>query len=271
MTKRRRSQVRWVTVTPEHAQLVLMCNTNNRYLDKTTWRRYGEDMMTDRWQDNGEVSVQVSGTWDDPGEVLNGQHKLTAIAHYGITIDLLIAEHVNPATYVTMDSGKPRSLAHDLQREGVKDASNVAAAVRLSYLWAKGDPRSRIKITRQDISPYWQEHRDIVDSSVRARRFVRHLRVSRSVLAAFHYRVRDIDPEDAETFLIGLQDGAELAHTSPILHCRNRLVDFAMHDSFPEQDVVLGYLITAWNLWRDGYKVESVTYKPGRSEYPEPK
>lgn len=263
---------RWVFVTLELAEFWLHHNEHNRMRYKSTWSRYAEAMSRGKFLHNGQVNIILAGTADEPVELLNGQHQLEALLMYGEPMWMLLSERIAPETWATMDGGKPRHFTHDLERLGVPNAARVSAATRMLYLWLKGDPRDRIKVERFDLLDFYLDHRDI-DLSVRAATGIsRSVRGSASVLAAAHYRCRQVDAGDADRFFSSLTTGADLSTTSPLLHLRKYLIMVGASKDHVEQDTRLGMIATAWNLWRDGYNVTGIKYKHDRAApFPEPK
>lgn len=257
--------------SPLQGERLLRYNFNNRNIARTRVASYEAAMRLGTWRENGETNVALQGDWENPVRLLGGQHTLSALVAAGVTLPLLIAYYVPPETMVTMDAGYTRNFAHDLQREGVPNASNVAAAVRLCYLWTYHDPRDRIAIQRFQLYPFWQEHPEIAEYVRRAMKLRRHIRGSSAVLAAAYWRFAQIDSDDAEIFFSYLEDGSGLLASDPILLLREKFVGTWARQAAPqEQDFVLGYVVTAWNAWRDGRKLRQLNYRHGRGPFPAP-
>ena len=126
-----------VLMTSEIVDRFLAANHGNRtprpaYCD--VWRDTyiaGEDLYT------GDT-VGVTGTVADPGRLVNGQHRLYGLqAAFVEEPDLeewmIVAEHVDEAAYIVIDTNKPRSLKDYLDHVGEKSTARLGGVIRFSY------------------------------------------------------------------------------------------------------------------------------------------
>lgn len=121
-----------VYVTPEIAARWLDKNTRNRKAAAAVVRKYAEDMRAGRWVLTG-APIQFSGDL-----LLDGQHRLMAVVQSGATIPFFVVRNLEAGAQHYMDIGKKRTISDQLTLDGVKNASIVAAAARLSFLWHNG-------------------------------------------------------------------------------------------------------------------------------------
>lgn len=109
----------------------------NRPISETVVARYVADMADSLWINNGQPIV-----FSDAGELLDGQHRLSAIIKYGQPVSMMVVRGVPRQAFVTMDSGKPRKLPDVLGIEGYKYRFNLAACSRLCFNYIAGVAQS---------------------------------------------------------------------------------------------------------------------------------
>ena len=73
-------------VTPELALLYLSKNDGNCPIDERRVRDFEEDMRAGRWREKGGVPIIITPT----GELLNGQHRLTALVRAGLSMTMRV-------------------------------------------------------------------------------------------------------------------------------------------------------------------------------------
>lgn len=122
-------------VDAELAKEMLAKNAKGqRSISKITAERYAADMETDDWLFNG-APIMIS----NKGELLDGQHRLTAIAESGVAQILLIVAGVDAHAMATIDAGRKRSYADLLRIRGVSNPSVVAALTARVWHWFHGN------------------------------------------------------------------------------------------------------------------------------------
>lgn len=100
-------------ITPEMAKEYLSHNIINRNISEGKVRAYAKDMENGNWQLNGE-----SISFNESGELTNGQHRLTACVKSKHSFDAVVVRGVSDA--VTLyDRGRNRSIADSMIMEGL--------------------------------------------------------------------------------------------------------------------------------------------------------
>lgn len=134
------------TITPQAAQSYLIHNSHNRTLAESVIRRYAADIAAGRWKRNGASIV-----FGRSGRLLDGQHRLQAIARGTVSVESLVVRNADDAVFDTIDSGKSRSLTDIVGLMGVQNAKVASPAARLAYAYASGGsiakPPPRIAVT----------------------------------------------------------------------------------------------------------------------------
>ena len=113
-------------LSPAEATALLAGNTNNRALNKRAVARYSAAMQRGEWRiGNDAICLAADGT------LLNGQHRLNAVAESGCTVQLLFREQVDPADLKAMDQGTKRIGADIATLVGHRMTKPQAKALRL--------------------------------------------------------------------------------------------------------------------------------------------
>lgn len=112
-------------ITPQMAsQWLLDGNLSNRSKSAVNLSKLADDLKKNRWRLHHQGVAFRSD-----GKLLDGQHRLTEIAHTGVSAYLLITINVTDEAQRTIDSGKTRTLidvAKIYQVAGVVDERRVA-------------------------------------------------------------------------------------------------------------------------------------------------
>lgn len=119
-----------MTITPELAEKWLENNSINRRINRGRVKQYAYDMMTGKWQLNGEaIKVYTDGSLAD------GQHRLAAIIETGKPVKMCVITDV-PKGVTVQDRGRTRSTIDSMILEGYpKDLANKdnVAVAKLHY------------------------------------------------------------------------------------------------------------------------------------------
>lgn len=118
-------QTEVVKLTPELAAQFMSRNTTNRPLSTEAVRSYSLAIKRGDWLVNGEAII-----FDDADNMLNGQHRCSAVIHAGTPIDVLVVRGVDRGAFKTMDQGKRRTAGDVLGVAGEKNPNNLAAAAK---------------------------------------------------------------------------------------------------------------------------------------------
>lgn len=102
------------TITPSQAAYWLShCNPKNRPINKSHVQRLASDMKAGRWR------VTNQGFAFSPsGQLLDGQHRLSAVAMSGVSIQSYVFENIEVESQLVMDQGSKRSTQHAITLQG---------------------------------------------------------------------------------------------------------------------------------------------------------
>ncbi len=114
-----------IKITPSMAREWLNHNKWNRTL-RPNWI----DQLTAMIQ-RGEWSVTNDAIcFGEDGNLMNGQHRLTAIERSEITVDALVLYGVSKEAFMVMDQGKKRTIS-----DATQIPKKVSESLRLAALW----------------------------------------------------------------------------------------------------------------------------------------
>lgn len=116
-------------ITPEKAAAYLGSNfADNRKLRQSVVDQYANDMQAGRWIDTGEPI-----RFDAYGNMVDGQHRLTAICQSGITLDMYVIRGLSDGAHLVIDTGQKRTPADALRIIGIQgyEANRAALAKRI--------------------------------------------------------------------------------------------------------------------------------------------
>jgi multidrug resistance efflux pump len=83
-------------ITPEQAAEYLKNNAYHRKVKKKKVAEYMKEMVDGNWKLNGKTIV-----FDRDGRLLNGQHRLGAVAEAGVSLTTLVVRGVDPEVLET--------------------------------------------------------------------------------------------------------------------------------------------------------------------------
>lgn len=260
-----------VKVTPELAEKWLAQNTHNRNLRENAVIAYARDMENGAWRENGE-SIKFAAD----GTLLDGQHRLQAVALSGVTLRMLVVSGLANASQETMDDGRKRTLADALKLRRESNAVVLAALLRRGLMWTHGYYRNTgaYSPTNTECLNFLERHPEVRDSATAATSLRRPTKLPASVLGLTHWLFVRIDAADTQWFFDHLASGVDLPQYHPVWALRRR-ADLADRDTgrVPE-DMLLACVIKAWNAYRAGEQIKILSFKPGGAspeKFPMPK
>lgn len=204
------------TITPELAAHYLALNTQNRPLNQRHVDFLVDEIKGGRWRLNGE-SIKLNGT-----RLLDGQHRLSAIAMSGQAIQSLVVRNIDGSVFDTIDLNRRRSGADVLSIVGEQNASQIASTLQFlhSYRTNAVTNSYRLSVTKmQEELALFPGCRKSVSMANQ-----KGLIMPVSVAAGIHYLASLVDRTIADQFLSDLISGASLQQHDPVLLLRNRMI-----------------------------------------------
>lgn len=240
------------TITPSIARQLLASMNGNRHVTQASVDTLVREIRAKRWRLNGEPIII---DWD--GHMVDGQHRCEAVIKCDLAIDSLVVRGVDPSAFLSIDTGRSRTVGDSLSISGEVNANALAAALRGILRMSGGHARVAIgKMTPQD--------------AVTAMELVPNIRhwVSRFVstdarkimpsnfAAVLAVMEQAHGAEVTEAFLVAVCTGANLAHDSPVLHLLRRRR--TVHDTL---DMTLALSIKAAAAYARGIPMRMLRWK----------
>lgn len=260
-----------IEVTPALAEKWLEQNTHNRSVREKAVYAYARDMEAGNWQENGE-SIKFAAD----GVLLDGQHRLEAIVLSGTTQRMLVVTGLPNATQETMDDGRKRTLNDALSLRGEEYAVPLSSLLRRALMWQNGLYRNTgaYTPTNTECLAFLAEHPEVRASAKVASQARKGSRLPASVLGLTHWLFSQIDAEDAEWFFERLASGVGLEEYHPVWTLRKRAAEIDDSAGRVPEDMLLAFVVKAWNAYRDGEPVKLLRFRPGGANperFPMPK
>lgn len=262
-----RIKARIMVITPDLAKQWLEKNKLNRRLSAVHAKRLSRDITAGRWVFTGLPIV-----FDSNGDLVNGQHTLTAVVDAGTPIVSLVVSGVEPKALFAFDDGKRRSFADLCVIHGKEHVACIQSITRVVLRYERGaieTPGVCFSIGEQE--DCLQRNPDIEDAA----RFVgsnKSLRavIQPSVSGFVRWHTNRINPEKSSVFFAGLATGIGLDQGDPILLLREGLRNAQTASKKiigMDSKYVLAITIKAWNGFIKGQKMRCLRW---RSDGPQP-
>lgn len=253
------------TITPEVATIMLLGNLVNRRLRPQRVALYAKQMILGQWRLTGESIVFTSS-----GQLLQGQHRLTACIEAGVPFTTVVVRGVERDAMRNMDTGMARTATDVFFFEGIANSTWQSAAVRQLIGIKRGAQTSSSAlalITRDELIDFYRQNSETLDIAGRisgpAYSALRHTRAGWASLA---FLACEVDSELAESFFAGIGTGADMATGDARLalraYCLNRTAQ-RRPIQWPE---LVANGIRAWNSWIDGKSIDHIKgWKPAQA------
>lgn len=268
-------------ITPKVAQQLLATMIKNRALSQSKVVEYAIAMDEGRWILNGET-IKI----DKQGRLFDGQNRLNACILAGKPFRTYIARGIEDENaFATVDVGKNRTHGDIFGIAGFVSANITSAAAMVIYAlktcsmgWSGitnrrnrlgktrlgqtllRKPSSGAMVSKEDLLNFAEPYREELLSCVRYAQNCKAKKVlAMGVIAGCMVLFREKDAVQAQAFFDNLGEGAGLSATDPVLHLRERLMEFGRKGSVKmSRWYYVGLTIKAWNKRRAGETVRSL-------------
>lgn len=223
----------------------------NRKLNDAHVERLAEDMRRGDWRQTFDPV-----RFNKKGELVDGQHRLSAIVASGKTVPLYVARNLDARAMAVIDTGRARSAADVLQINGVKNARKLAAAAKamhyfdLGKLASSGPAVSFAQLQRTiKAHPFLG---DAVEQVVQNSVIQPHAQLAMVYCLAHEKHARK-----AEEWIAAVQEGENIGRGNPAFELRKRLLGMRGGVGATTQirgPAVAAMIINAWNLYLAGRK-----------------
>ncbi|MBF0453890.1 MAG: hypothetical protein HQL72_03610 [Magnetococcales bacterium] len=259
-----------MTITPALARKWLERNEKNRNLKDRKVQELVSTIEDSHWRLNGESICFSSG-----GRLLDGQHRLHAIAKSGIPAEAVIIFGVDDSVMRTYDQGVKRTNADHFNISGEKNCVVLGATIRLLYMWKTLQfHRSGPKFTpdQETLDKLLAEHpsvRNSVQISKKATRFI-----TSANAAALHFLFSQTGIEmrsgqsAADHFLEKLGSGENITRQDAVYRLREALTENRTSKKLTSIQM-RAMTIKAWNIFSQDKKRGRIHWDADEEAFPE--
>lgn len=246
-----------VEVNPETAELLLaMRPAYQRPLRPSRVKSFASLIREGRF-----LTTHQGIAFDREGHLIDGQHRLKAVVETGVTIETNASFGLPHDTFRAMDRGAARSVADDLQADGLftnaKEAGTFSAAARLLAMIDDGK-----RVTSSATGSTWtlDQAMDIFDRHAELPLAVRLAQMlpkcmPKAAFAALWALFAEKDRKAADAFASGMISGEGMSAGNPILCLREWCIASRVGGSKRAADEFVFRAIHAWNNARRGRDV----------------
>jgi len=266
----------FMTVTPTQAKKWLEQNTSNRPVNESNLASLIYDMNRKNFHLTGEPIK-----FDEEGVLLDGQHRLMAIAKSGEAIRMLVVHGLDRAAFKYLDTGRKRQASDVLAIEKYSSPAKIAAMVKFiigfqkgqwsvasSYSGGKGRPHQRAY--NSDISNFVAENKESIYDSFPYGFTSKNRVASPAYVSGLHFILKSKDEVLADEFFHKLVTGEDLNAKSPIYLLRQKLINDIRATRKMKSIEKLALICKAWNLCRSKKTVTSLTWVQMKEAFPKP-
>lgn len=255
-----------VTITPAMARkLTAELADNQRKLRETKVAQYARDMKAGDWPLTGDtIKIDVNG------KLIDGQHRVAAIALAEIDVEMFVAYDVDPAVMPVLDNGLTRKFGDVLHISGTPNRNLTGAIVRyVCQFEAKNYTASsgfgRPVPTNSEMLTRFEADVELFQTSTQRGYDVQRSRLTPGGPAGTAFflftKASDAGTDYAHRFFDSLLSGANLELGDPILALRNR-VTRARIERLKSAEYLALYVRT-WNALAGGRTLDTVPIVTG--------
>jgi len=255
-------------ITPSRAKELLEANINNRRVKIDVVNRYANDILAGRWkEDTGEV-IKISKS----GIILDGQHRLYAIAKANTAIYLHIVYGVNDSVSDVLDTGSVRNASDVFKLNGIVNDGAIPGMIQFynkikkeRFVTHRDTNLSNAEILSKyyENDALWQEVFRVSQRWYNA--FAKIL--SKSIIGGFYCRFREINPELAEQFMNELCTGINTSNDT-IRLLKDKLIKDKISNKKLSTTLKMIFIIKTWNCFIQGIELKRLSFDYENESYP---
>lgn len=255
-------------ITPELAEHYLAKRPNSqsdikqRSVSDKLVDRYAEDMAAENWPFTGDPV-----RFNTLGELVDGQHRLRAVAQAGSSELMIVIRGLAPETFSVFDTGRARSFTDVLTSMGISNVSMVAGVTRRVFHWRRGNygvpnvgrvpnpPFLGVPASPSMLLETFEAFKPEIQQAARRGAGLKQQfapKTAAPAVVAFVYLVLSrLDLERTELFFHELQQGpAQAGPEYPIFVLRERLKKYVPTAESASPDWVwIHFFFRTWNAW----------------------
>ena len=251
-------------ITPQQAKALLENNVGNRPMKKSLVEYYASEMSAGRWNFNGD-SIRISSD----GIILDGQHRLQAIALSGIAQNYVIVNGLPPEVFNTIDRGKGRTVGDSFAVAGEKNSSLLAAAVRVvAMLEDKTITRNGTHLSAVRAIEILEAHPDLRYWANKFGTTALKSKFDSSIYSCATLFGEKYGKEKIEVLMNQLSNGESLSKTDPAYVLRERAIANKTSFSKIPKVAMVAIQIKGFKAFVEDRQVIRLTFSPSSELFP---
>lgn len=264
-----------VEVTPGKAQMLLAAMPPQRPLAASRVTQLAKAIRAGRWQ------VTHQGlAFDEKGQLIDGQHRLTACVEADMPIRIVCAFNVPSSSVSAIDRGRIRVIADDLVMSGIVSSSAHAQTMQAAARIIRQLEAGKLPwVTAKDENPFTVDdaisilntHPKLEDTAawvITHRK--RGLSMPAAPFVAFLTLFREINESKAMRFAEDIVSGVGLNEDDPAYVLRDTLMQTqrAPRSADSKRAAFMVRLVFAWNAYWAGRKLTRLFSVARTDEFP---
>lgn len=243
------------TITKDVALKYLEQRSGNRPINEMHLRDLMGRQKRGEWKPNGDTI-----RFDSDGKLRDGQHRLTMVVNTELPFETVVVRGINPDAFITIDTGRKRSLGDVLGIDGYEHSPVLAHSVR--YL--------RYYVSRRYAGFSYEQQRELLKKHlglITSLNFYLGLEAPaggpgrQSIFVALHYLFSQVSEEASNDFIERLVTGLHLNEPNdPVYRLRGQLIYYKSARVHPNEAQIFGIAIFAWNAKQQG-REQKVNFK----------
>jgi hypothetical protein len=263
-------ETKLMIITPEKAANWLKYKNNrNRKLSKFHVSFLAKQIKAGKWMQNGE-----SIKFDKDGNLLDGQHRLSACVAANAPIVTLVTTGLSKESFTTIDTGKKRHAGDVLSIHDIKNPNNVSGASRYVLNYKSGTyskNNSSNNPTNQDVLEFVKNtniSKVVEDALSIYRKSARNLTVKMIAGLMFIF-LETSSQDDVRIFFEKVCIGLGLSDSEPEFALKRVLDKDKIAKRKMTQREKSALIIKAWNASKKGKKVKVLLFRKD-GNFPKP-
>jgi hypothetical protein len=237
-------------ITPAMAADLLERNDKNRNISERQVIYLTEEILNDRFIFNGESIIVAKN-----GALLDGQHRLMAVIRANKPIESILIKDVPNEAQKTIDVGMSRSSANVLSMEGVKNASAMAAGIRLIVTGlSRATKKNGGRVSSSKILEVYRKEEALLYQMLHFTITLYH--TSSKVISAgqaFAYLyLFSLEDRQAKQFIKEIYTGNQVGLSNAAILLRNKLINDKISRKKMTGTDKKNLIITAWRKYLRG-------------------
>lgn len=236
------------TITPALAREYLTRRNKQRPITASNVKRWVDQMKSGQWTVNNDAL-----TFDEFGNLINGQHRLSAVVEVGSSFSFLVLRGVPSDSFMTMDQGRQRSGGDTLASIGFRNPKDCASIARiLIALRDTGTASARGAVEKAPLAAFADKHAVFLEEAADLARASRKL-FPASQLGAILFQALHVNEAMTREFAGRIASGTGATADDPVLRVRNKLMENRnKKDIHTRPETTLPLLVSAWEAFIHG-------------------